>query len=157
LTEAGPERGVGGERRLQDLDGDGATELGVNAAEDVGHAPATDEVADDVSACEQALIVSHVPPLNSLGGQTLTAYSGTLRVLSGMTLRALVAASAYCSLMTLTDSEEGDPEEVPVLQRIEYDTESVPTVSTVMVPVVVFASNWPEELFWKYPPETATV
>ena len=58
-----------------------------------------------------------------------------------MTLRALAEASAYCSLMTLTAVDDGDPDEVPVLHRTAYDTVSCPTASTVMVPVVVFASG----------------
>ena len=74
-----------------------------------------------------------------------------------MTLRALAEASAYCSLMTLTAVDDGDPDEVPVLHRTAYVADSEPGESTVTMTNVVFASNSPEELFWNVPPVTETV
>jgi hypothetical protein len=48
-TETGAERGIVGERRLQQLNGDAAPEAGIGADADVCHAAAADEFTDLVS------------------------------------------------------------------------------------------------------------
>jgi hypothetical protein len=60
LAEAHAERGVGGELRLQELDGHLTAESGVGADVDVGHSAATDECTHAVSSREHASFIAHL-------------------------------------------------------------------------------------------------
>ena len=59
LAEAGAEGGIGGERRLHQLDRDAAAEPGVGADVHVGHAAPTDQLADLVPVGEEVNALSH--------------------------------------------------------------------------------------------------
>ena len=58
LAEAGAEGGVGGQRRFEQLDGDGATEAGVGADVHIGHASAADQRANAVPPRDHTAIFS---------------------------------------------------------------------------------------------------
>jgi hypothetical protein len=55
----GAEGGIVGERGLQQLDRDAAAEAGVDAGVHVGHAAATEELADLVATGEQTDVCRH--------------------------------------------------------------------------------------------------
>ena len=54
VAEPAAEHGVGGQRRLQQFDGDAAAKLGIGREVHVGHATATDQRAELVACGEQS-------------------------------------------------------------------------------------------------------
>src|SRR5690606_19023844 len=70
-AEPGLEGGVAGEVGAQDLDGDRASEPGVVADVHLGHAAASDELADLVAGREEPRCCVHRRPSLSSGGGTV--------------------------------------------------------------------------------------